>query len=368
MTHNGRQLALEALSGKATERPPWLLLNWGFDYIWKCAAIEPWQLALGSFETWLNAYRAAYERHKPDIIIFDSFGAGTEDGVLIDETDEKWTVLFEGERFEFIKRSYTLRHIPHHPVEPPPPLDTIADIDRCFQPGGNDPGRLRGLRAVIEAIGNCALVLPTCIPGYIAACYALGFERAMTVMVEDERFFFHLADRLEGCDDLRMREFAEAGAEAVFIADAWASADVLSPDMIRKFALPYQARSVDAAKAAGLKVILWNEGDVAPILADEAALNIDAFAFEQPRKGFGVSVAQVREVFGPDRCILGNLDSEHMLQRNNPDEIRREVFSQIRQSGRGAPFIVSFGSPLPSNTPASAVDAVAEAVREFRWS
>ena len=367
MTSTGRQLALDALSGKPAERLPWLMLNWGFDYIWKCAGIEPWQLALGGFETWVNAYRAAYERHKPDIIIFDSFGAGAEDGVLIDETDDKWVVLFEGEQFEFIKSSYTLRHVPSGAVEPPPPLETIADIDRRFQPGGNDPGRLRGLKAVIQAIGERVLVLPTCIPGYIAACYALGFERAMTAMMDDERFFLHLADRFEECDDLRMREFADAGAQAVFIADAWASADVLSPEMIRKFALPYQARSVDAAKAAGLKVILWNEGDVAPILAYEAALNIDAFAFEQPRKGFGVSVAQVREVFGPNRCILGNLDSEHMLQRNDPDEIRREVHSQIRQSGRGAPFIVSFGSPLPSNTPESAVDAVAEAVRKFKW-
>lgn len=367
MTHNGRQAALDALSGKPAQRPPWLLLNWGFDYIWKCAGIAPWQLALGSFHTWVNAYRAAYERHKPDMIIFDSFGAGAEDGVLIDETEQKWVVLFEGERFEFIKSSYTLRHISDSPVEQPPPLESIADIDRHFQPGGNDPGRLRGLRAVIEEIGDRTLVLPTCIPGYIAACYALGFQRAMTVMLDDERFFLHLADRFEECDELRMREFADAGAEAVFIADAWASADVLSPEMIRKFALPYQARSVDAAKAAGLKVILWNEGDVAPILADEAALDIDAFAFEQPRKGYGVSVVQVREVFGAHRCILGNLDSEHMLQRNDLDEIRREVHSQIRQSGRGAPFIVSFGSPLPSDTPESAVDAVACAVREFQW-
>ena len=367
MAHNGRIAALNALSGKPAERPPWLLLTWGFDYMWKCAGIAPWQLALGGFDTWLAAYRATYERHKPDIIIYDSFGAGAEDGVLIDDTPEKWIVLFEGERFEFIKSSYTLRHLPSGPVGPPPPLETIADIDRRFQPGGHDPGRLKGLSVVINEIGDGALVIPTCIPGYIAACYTLGFERAMTTMVDDERFFFHLADRFEECDDLRMRQFAEAGAEAVFIADAWASVDILSPDMIRKFALPYQARSVDAAKAAGLKAIFWNEGDVEPILADEAALNLDAFAVEQPRKGFGVSVAQVREAFGPNRCILGNLDSELMLLRNDPQEIREEVIRQIRESGQGAPFILSFGSPIPSNTSESAVDAVAAALREFAW-
>ena len=368
MAHSGRIAALDALSGKPAQKPPWLLLTWGFDYMWKCAGIPPWRLALGGFDTWLNAYRATYERHKPDVIIFDAFGAGSEDGVLIDETPEKWIALFEGERFEFIKSSYTLRHRPRGPIQPPPPLETIEDIDRQYKPGGHDRGKLKGLAAVIHEIGDRSLVIPTCIPGYIAACYTLGFERAMTTMIDNERFFFHLADRFEECDDLRMRQFAEAGAEAVLIADAWASVDVLSPEMIRKFALPYQARSVNAAKAAGLKAILWNEGDVGPILADQAALDIDAFAFEQPRKGFGVTVAQVREAFGPHRCLLGNLDSEHLLMRNNPDEIREAVIEQISQSREGAPFILSFGSPIPSNTPESAVDAVANAVREFRWT
>jgi len=367
MAYNGRLAALDALSGKPAERPPWLLLNWGFDYIWKCAGMEPWQLALGSSDTWVNAYRAACERHKPDAIIFDAFGAGSEDAVLMDDTFDRWLVSFEGEEYEFIKSSYTLCHKPRVPGEPRPPLRTIEDIDERYKPGGHDPGRLRGLRAVIDAVGDRTLVLPTCITGYITACYTLGFERAMMAMVEERDFFVHLCDRFAECDGLRMREYAEAGAEAVFIADAWASADVLSPEMIREFALPYQAISVDAAKAAGLKAILWNEGDVVPILDDEAKLNLDAFAFEQPRKGFGVTVAQVREAFGPNRCVFGNLDSEHMLLRNDPDEIRREVHRQIRESGQGAPFVVSFGSPIPSNTPESAVDAVTDAIRSFSW-
>lgn len=367
----GRRAAIDAISGRPVARVPFLLLTWGFDYIWKCAGIPPWRLARGSFNTWLDAYLATYKRHKPDVIIFDSFGCCDEDPLLLDETPRSWTIRDgDGEEWEFIKSSFTLVHRPKPSSAPARELrwDTRADIDSNIPESGfNDP-RLQGLPAVMGAIGERALVIPTCVPGYIAACYTLGFERAMQMMIDNDTLFLHLADRLSQHDDLRMRAFAQAGAEAVFITDSWASCDIISPEMFRKFALPYQRKTVDAAKAAGLKAILWNLGDVGPVLADEAALNIDAFAFEQPRKGFEVTVAQVREVFGPSRCILGNLDSEHLLQRNDREEIRTAVRSQILSSGEGAPFILSFGSPIPSDTRESAVDKVVEAVRDFDWS
>ena len=155
-----------------------------------------------------------------------------------------------------------------------------------------------------------------------------------------------------------MRELAEAGAEAVYIADGWASCDIISPQMFERFALPYQRSIAQAAHAGGLRVILWNEGNVLPILHLEAALDIDAFGTEQPRKGVNITVGQIREVFGPDRCLLGNLDSELMLLRNDPGEISHNVEDQIRQSGVGAPFIMSTGSPIPNDVAPEAIDVM----------
>ena len=292
MQELGKIAALNALSGKPAARVPYMLLTWGFEYMWKCAGIPPWRLARGSFGTWLDTYLATYERHKPDLIVYDSFGSGSEDPILVDETFSSWIIRDgEGEEWEFIKSSFTLVHRPNpdRSYGPAPCWDSREDIDNSIHACGFPSSRLEGLSAVIGAIGENALVLPTCVTGYISACYALGFDRAMHMMLDDEDLFLHLADRISMNDDLHMSEYAQAGAEAVLIADSWASCDILSPSMLRKFALPYQKRIVDAAKRAGLKAILWNLGDVGPILADEAAIDTDAFAFEQPRKGFAVT-------------------------------------------------------------------------------
>mgnify|MGYP005870966751 FL=1 len=85
-----------------------------------------------------------------------------------------------------------------------------------------------------------------------------------------------------------------------------------------------------------------------------------------PRKGVDLRIDWLREAFGMDRCWTGNLDSEALLERNDPVEIKEAVYNQLRQSGREAPLILNTGSPLPSGTEPVAVDIVMEAARSFR--
>jgi uroporphyrinogen-III decarboxylase len=183
----------------------------------------------------------------------------------------------------------------------------------------------------------------------------------MTAMIDTPHLFTFVADRYAEGDERRMREWADAGVEAVFIADGWASADIISPEFFRRFALPYQQSIIDAAHDQGLKVILWNEGDVMPILQDERKLRWDAFAMEQSRKGFVLEVSDLRQAIGPERCIMGNIDSETLLVSGSCEEIEKAVLEQHTASGMTAPFIHSTGSPLPSDVPPEHVDAMLQA-------
>jgi len=182
-------------------------------------------------------------------------------------------------------------------------------------------------------------------------------------MTFEPELFTYVCDRCAAGEEQYMAALAAAGAEAVYIADGWASADIISPGMFERFALPYQHRIIAAAHAAGLKVIFWNEGDIIPILPHQAALACDAFACEQPRKGNAVTLAAVREAFGPSRCLFGNLDSEELLLRGSRQAIEQAVRDQFAQSGPDAPFILCTGSPLPSNADPRMVDVVFAAAR-----
>ena len=156
-----------------------------------------------------------------------------------------------------------------------------------------------------------------------------------------------MCDLYAASDDRRMRELKEAGAQAVFIADSWASCDIISPAMFERFALPYQRLQVEAAQRHGLKAILWNEGDVRPILHHEAALPVDAFAVEQPRKGIPMSLKLLRDAFG-SRCrvIRTRADSIFGAGQNAwADRVRRiSTFASICAITDSGPYASSFSS------------------------
>jgi uroporphyrinogen-III decarboxylase len=365
---SGRELALRALSGEATERVPVGPLTWGFDYYWKVAGLESWQLACGDSETWHMAHIALLERHRPDLVWYSGAGTGTGTPTLVEENQRQWIVRDgnSGTIYGLLKDSLTLYEVRtgFKECDPLGDIRTAGDADRLVPEfTGWGETYLNGLRRLIDDVGNRALVLPHHSPGYICACYALGFQRAMETLVAEPELFTYIADRYAAGDELRMRELAEAGAQVVYIADGWASCDIISPRTFEQFALPYQRSIAATAHRAGLYVILWNEGNVLPILDLEATLSVDAFGIEQPRKGVDLSIAQVRGAFGPHRCLIGNLDSEGLLLERDPQRIARFVEEQVHQSGIGNPFIMSTGSPLPSNIDPTAVDMMIQATR-----
>jgi len=363
----GRRGALRALAGEAVSPVPVALFTWEFDYLWKVAGLQPWQLACGDHETWHRAHRALFERHQPDLLWYSGAGVSATPPRRIEEDREKWVVEDgNGRRFGLRKESLALYALDTGAkgCDALGAIQSEADADRLvpdFTGWGN--AYLSGLTRLIREVGDRALVLPHHSPGYICACYAFGFEKAMETMVDNPSLFRYVCDRYAAGDCLRMMEWKAAGAEACFLADGWASCDILSPAMVEEFALPYQRSVVKAAHDAGLKIILWNEGDILPILGQEAAIPFDAFAFEQPRKNAMVTTDKVRAAFGATRCLFGNLDSELLLMRNNPEEIAGAVREQLRQAGAGTPFVLSLGSPLISNIEPAAVDAMIRAAR-----
>ena len=358
---------LEALSGRPTARIPFAPITWGFEYYWVAAGLPPWTLACGSTGQWHRAHLAMLDRHGVDALFYTGSGAGPGEPTIEEEGRDSWTVRDGngGRLVRVTKGSFTAVDLATERTgtDAVGEIRSRADAERLvpeFRGWGD--WYLRGLARLIRDAGDRALVLPHHSPGYICACYAFGFERAMECMLTEPELFRFVADRFAAGDRLRMRELAASGAEVVYIADGWASVDIISPALFRSFALPYQRSIAMAAREAGLKVVLWNEGDVRPLLGDEASLPLDAFAIEQSRKGVPLELGPVRAAFGPGRCLFGNLDAELLLLRGDPDEIGREVAVIAGQSGPG-PLVMSTGSPLPSNVKPEVVDAAVAAVR-----
>jgi len=364
-----REATLMTLSGIKTDVIPAGLFTWGYNYIWKTAGLKPWRLALGGRETWHAAHMSLYERHRPDLILYEGAGSGPNDPLLTGEDGENWFVTDTngGGEYVMIKSSGTLyeKNSRHKPNDSLGEINCAVDADKLCKPfTGWGDAYLTGLSRLIGELGERSLVIPHHSPSYIVACYAFGFEPAMIAMKEDPDLFQYVMDIYQANTDLRMRQLREAGAEAVFIADGWSSADIVSPELFERFCFPSLYAILQAANDAGLKTILWDEGDIKPQLGRLSDLPLDAFTAEQPRKGAGLSITDLCGAF-KGRCVLGNLDSEEMLLSGDASRIERETRRQIAEAA-GNPYITFTGSPLPDDADPDCVDIIINAAKDYR--
>jgi len=365
---------LNVLNGESISNRLVAPITWGCEYIWKVTPLKPWELSLGGTrKTWHQAYCAFLKRHPVDALFYQGAGGvGNLECEVIKEDDRSvflWNPN-DNQEYEFVKESFSLRYAEagrsrfNHKTENK--MLSKEDVDRFF--AEQEPKKydtyIAELECLINQFGNQTLILPRYSPAFIFAAYTFGFERAMITMAQKPELFFYVADIYASRERDHFNKLRSAGAQAIYVADSWASCDILSPEFYNKFAYPYQEGIAKRAHEAGLKIILWSTGNILPLLSKMKSLPIDALAVEQSRKNVDIDIGKVRKIWGKERCLWGNLDSETLLVKGHSAEIRAEVKRQYDIAGDG-PFILSTGSPLSNNVEPKAVDVMIEAGHAF---
>jgi hypothetical protein len=161
-----------------------------------------------------------------------------------------------------------------------------------------------------------------------------------------------LPQRLE-----EIRAWAEVGVDGIWLGQWMCSADILAESDYLEFVHPYDQTMIDAVHAAGMVSIYHFCGDAVPRVKHIKKSKPTVFGVEESKKGFDVDIGDVRAEYGPDVCLLGNIDVYHVVEMGTPEEWVAEVRRQISVAGPEK-FIVSCGSPITHDTPP-------QQVREF---
>lgn len=194
----------------------------------------------------------------------------------------------------------------------------------------------------------------------------IGFEGMMTALYDAPDMVFELMDALLEFTLQDAQSFRDAGGDIVRVEECLASADIISPRLYERFALPYEERLFAALRRMGLKVIPYFCGSVLPRLPYLRQLPIDALMVEESKKDFVIDMGSVRQAAGPDLCLFGNVDVYEVLLKATPAALGAEVQRQIDAAGRQGRFIMATGSPVTLDTPPERVDLLARLARQSR--
>jgi len=198
-------------------------------------------------------------------------------------------------------------------------------------------------------------------------CFSLlGFHRLMTAIYKEEELLRSMMDRNLERSIEWLKYHKRAGIDGIWIQEYYTSADLISPRTYRDSIFPYDEAYIKQIRALGLIPILNYMGDVMPRLEMLSQLDVVALAVEESKKSFKIEIGKVRETLGWNICLFGNIDVVSVMRDGTEDDIKNEVFRQIKVAGERGAFVISTGSPLTLDTEPKKVDYMVQAARSYR--
>lgn len=365
MTSRERMIA--AFEGRPVDRLPVAPYIWGAEYVWKLMGKPIWEVMHGEGDMGKAILQAIDARHQCDWVIPLHASSGALHGksfVREDQTQVYFTDDLSGEQFVFHKEGHWLisshdigkARVDHQAAHAHPPANKAEADDwlRRVRPGiFDEPAPCFPQRELREQYPDRFLCGSTPAP-FAELAYGLGFEPTMLMLHETPKLCAYMIETMLSHLPSHCQNLASEGYDGAMMVDSWASADVMSPDTYKNWIAPLHKLVSDELHRVGLKSVMYNTGNVMPLLPAISATGFDALSFEERIKGLEMDIAEIRAGLGPDICLFGNFDS-YLLLRGDHEAIQREVRRQVGSAGPRS-FVMGTGSPICDHTDPAIVD------------
>ena len=157
-----------------------------------------------------------------------------------------------------------------------------------------------------------------------------------------------------------IRAMAETGAHMTSNGDSVAGPELISPDMFRTFALPYERRIADASHALGLPYFLHICGNTEPII--DAMLESGADGLELD---YRTSPALAHDKMRDRAVFIGNIDPSGVLALGTPELVEQKTRELLTVFADTPRFILNAGCAIPPITPPENLRTMISTARSY---
>ncbi|MCX7872513.1 MAG: hypothetical protein N2487_04435 [Verrucomicrobiae bacterium] len=290
-----------------------------------------------------------------------------EDGYskITDEWGIEWWMPIDGGFYHDMRR---------HPLAN---VDTVEGLLRYKFPDPEHPARFDGMAEKADELMNkrrVAYVLGRNAAGiFEVALWLRGFENFFCDMIERPSFAEVLLDTI--CD-IKMRYWEKAlktvGENVMIVSEADDLATqnrcLISKSMYRRFLKPRHARLFNHIKKSAkvpVKIFYHSCGAVKDLIPDLIEAGIDILNPVQV-SAVGMDTRELKRLFGKDIVFYGGgVDTQWILPRGTPQQVKDEVKRRIEDLAPGGGFIFATVHNIQADVPPQNIVAMWEAVREF---
>jgi len=261
----------------------------------------------------------------------------------------------------------------HHPLREKEASEVLA----WPFPAGDDPGRIRGLREECLALreaGYPVILSQSIGRGILHQGTALfGFEDYFTRLYQEPGLIDQVSERIL---QTKIAFYDSVLSEVGDLLDVVTEADDLgtqrgpfiSPETYRTRIKPLQARlfAEIRRRAPHIKIFYHSCGSVVEFIPDLIEIGVDALNPIQVSAA-GMDPEVLKREYGKDICFWGGgIDTQQMLPRGTPEQVRDEVRRRMDVWLTGGGYVFATVHNIQADVPPENVEAMFEALDEFR--
>ena len=229
-----------------------------------------------------------------------------------------------------------------------------------------------GVRAWLEAVtllrahfGDEILIRGNCDQcPFTLASMLRGSEAWLTELLDPDQHerIEKLLRHCTGITSQFIRLMATTGAHMTSNGDSFAGPELISPELYRTFALPYERQITVLAHSLNLPYILHICGNTAPIIRDMLSSGSDGLEID-----YKTNVHFAHDGLKDRTVFVGNIDPSGVLAMGSPalvEETTRTLLAIFADTPR---FVLNAGCAIPPVTPPENLRAMIRAARQFSF-
>lgn len=189
-----------------------------------------------------------------------------------------------------------------------------------------------------------------------------GVENLMIdLCIEPEEKIYRLLDYCAQATCQFITMMKEAGADMVSNGDSPAGPEMLSPDLYRKYALPYEKKICDHAHSLGLPYGLHICGNTDLIIDDMIESGSDLIELD-----YKTNILLAEEKMRSKTVFSGNIDPSGVLGLGSVALVREKTMELLEIFKDNPRFILNAGCAIPNMTPPENIFAMIQVARNYR--
>jgi MtaA/CmuA family methyltransferase len=177
----------------------------------------------------------------------------------------------------------------------------------------------------------------------------------------NEEYVFKLLDYSSEISGQFIKLVACTGVDMVSNGDSPAGPALISPEMYRKFALPYEKKMADIAHELKLPYLLHICGNTDSILEDMIKTGADALELD-----YETDIIKVFNICKNDIAFFGNIDPSGVITFGKPELVEEKVKQLLSVYNDSPRFVMNSGCAIPAIAPPENIKQLVQITKNYK--